>query len=139
MRKQSTIKHGFTLVEVLVTATIIALLASIGVTSYSTLTKQSRDAKRKADLQNIRSALEMYRSDNDYYPDTLSPIVPSGYLNKIPTDPQEPLKRYSYSPIGSPATTYSICAALETTTTAKSGCGDCGETCSYKLTPLGEE
>lgn len=139
MNKKKMQSNGFTLIEILVTATIIALLAGIGVTSYSTLTKQSRDAKRKADLENIRAALEMYRSDNDYYPDTLSPIVPSGYLNKIPTDPQTPSREYSYTPTGTPVTNYSLCAALETTNTTKTGCGDCGEACSYKLTPLGEE
>jgi prepilin-type N-terminal cleavage/methylation domain-containing protein len=61
-------KHGFTLVEILVVATIIGLLATAGVVSYTQLSKQSRDAKRKADLQQLAAALEMYKSNVGTYP-----------------------------------------------------------------------
>lgn len=133
-------KNGFTLIEVLVVATIISLLASIGFVSYTTFSKQSRDARRKTDLENVRSALELYRSDNDYYPQNLLTIAPT-YILTTPADPQTPDRLYPYSPTGSPATSYTICAGLEGVATSKTGCGDCGSgiTCSYKLTPLGVE
>ena len=63
-------RRGFTLIEVLVAVTIIAILTSIGVVSYSSVNKRSRDAKRKGDVEQLRSALEMYRADNSYYPNT---------------------------------------------------------------------
>ena len=63
-------KPGFTLIEVLVAATIIALLTSIGVVSYQAANRQARDAKRKADLEQIRAALEMYKTDNHWYPNS---------------------------------------------------------------------
>ncbi|KKU11410.1 MAG: hypothetical protein UX17_C0079G0007, partial [Parcubacteria group bacterium GW2011_GWC2_45_7] len=44
---------GFTLIEILVVATIIGLLAAGGFVTYSNLSRQSRDAKRKADLEQI--------------------------------------------------------------------------------------
>lgn len=91
-------KKGFTLIEVLVAVTIIAVLVSIGVVSYSSVNKRSRDAKRKGDVEQMRSALEMYRADNSYYPNTgsgawadasgLSTVLVSSYLPTIPSDPK---------------------------------------------------
>lgn len=91
-------RRGFTLIEVLVAATIIAVLTAIGVVSYGNINKKSRDAKRKSDIEQIRSALEMYRADNGWYPSTgsggywntsnlSSSLVPS-YMPAIPTDPK---------------------------------------------------
>jgi len=135
-------KKGFTLVELLVVATIISLLAVLGVNSYSALTKQSRDAKRKTDLENMRSALELYRSDNDYYVGVLTTLAPSSYLKITPQDPK-PGRSYVYCPAGtSPQyTNYYLCASLEGRTTTTACCGSCGSgvSCNYKLTPLGEE
>ncbi|MEK9179277.1 MAG: prepilin-type N-terminal cleavage/methylation domain-containing protein [Patescibacteria group bacterium] len=138
--RNRTNKNGFTLIEVLVVATIISLLASIGFVSYASFSRQSRDARRKTDLENVRSALELYRSDNDYYPVNLLTIAPT-YILTTPADPQSSERLYSYSPTGSPVTSYSMCAGLEGNTSSKTGCGDCGTgiTCSYKLTPLGVE
>lgn len=96
---------GFSLVELLVTVSIIAILIAVGIASYSTINKQSRDAKRKSDLEQIRAALEMYRADNGYYPSTgtgswvaastsadalagLTPVLVPTYIAGIPTDPK---------------------------------------------------
>ena len=91
-------KKGFTLIEVLVAVTIIAVLISIGVVSYGSVNRRSRDAKRKGDMEQLRSALEMYRADNSYYPNAgsgswantsgLSPVLVSTYLPAIPFDPK---------------------------------------------------
>ena len=91
-------KKGFTLIEVLVAVTIIAVLVSIGVVSYTSINKRSRDAKRKGDIEQIRSALEMYRADIGYYPNTgsgswadasgLSTVLVSTYIPVVPSDPK---------------------------------------------------
>lgn len=91
-------RKGFTLIEVLVAATIIAILISIGVVSYASVNKRSRDAKRKSDIEQLRSALEMYRADNDSYPNVgggswvdasdLEAALKPTYLPSIPTDPK---------------------------------------------------
>lgn len=60
--------HGFTLMEIVIVIGITGILASAGYASYVATQKNSRDGKRKADLETIRQALEMYKSENGSYP-----------------------------------------------------------------------
>lgn len=84
-------------------ATIIALLTSIGVVSYQAANRQARDAKRKADLEQIRAALEIYKADNaGQYPAAVNELsgweisndgdwlenLPATYLPQKPVDPK---------------------------------------------------
>ncbi len=117
-------KHrlGFSLIEVLVAATIIAVLAAIGATSYSSVNKRSRDTRRKSDLEQIRSSLEQYRTDKGYYPSqgagtwvqasTLSDLTSGGYISAIPSDPKSTTQSYWYqvtNPSGTPTLYYGYC------------------------------
>jgi len=104
MNKTKT--FGFTLVEILVVATIVALLAAGGVVSYSQFGKQSRDARRKADIEQVRAALEMYKSNNvsSSYPTAalgLDTLVTGTikYLNAIPLDPKTNATYITYTPL----------------------------------------
>lgn len=90
-------KKGFTLIEILVAATIIAILVTVGVVSYSTTTRNARDGKRKSDLEQIRQAMEMYRTDNGKYPSNCSTYTDvsscltalvSTYIPSLPVDPK---------------------------------------------------
>jgi general secretion pathway protein G len=92
-------KKGFTLLEVLVAATIMLVLTAVGMTSYSSVTRKSRDARRISDLEQMRQALEMYRADNGYYPavntaafatvaNLSATLVTGGYMASIPNDPR---------------------------------------------------
>lgn len=90
-------RRGFTLVELLISVSIIAILIAIGIASYSTINKQSRDTKRKSDIEQIRSALEMYRSENGYYPNVgsglfvsasnLDSVLKPSFIPVVPVDP----------------------------------------------------
>ena len=62
---------GFTLIELLVVITIIGILASIGLNTFTSAQRKSRDAKRKAHLKQISDALQSYSNDNinNEYPD----------------------------------------------------------------------
>jgi len=94
---QQLTKKGFTLIEIMVVVVIIAVLTVVGMVSYASINKNSRDAKRKSDIEQIRSALEMYRTDIGYYPTSSNAwidtaalndyLVVGGYISAIPTDP----------------------------------------------------
>lgn len=137
-RRGPTSSKGFTLIEVLVAASIIAILASIALVNYQAVNKKSRDGKRKVDLEQVRSALEIYRVDTNQYPAALGSLVtPTPYIQAIPTDPKSPTYQYRYS---GAANSYTLCAYLEggaVTTGCTGACGgDCITTpptsCNYK-------
>ena len=60
--------RGFTLIELLVVIAIIGILSSVVLASLNTARMKGRDARRMADLEQIRTALELYYNDRGYYP-----------------------------------------------------------------------
>jgi general secretion pathway protein G len=106
-------KKGFTLIELLVVIAIIGILITVGSVSYQRAVRLSRDSKRKTDLEQIRQAMETYRSENGAYPasGTWQSDLENGYITSVPEDD---VNAYTYTPNGS-LTTYSLCATLEST------------------------
>lgn len=66
--KQFKQQLGFTMIELLVVTTIIIVLTAIGLVSYTSANRNARNGKRKADLEMVRQALVLYRTDNGSYP-----------------------------------------------------------------------
>lgn len=58
---------GFTLIELMITVSIISILAVVGVAIYSGAQKNARDAKRRGDIDAIAKALEQTKLSNNNY------------------------------------------------------------------------
>lgn len=113
---------GFTMIELLVVATIIVLLSTIGLVSYQNVSRSARNGKRSADIESVRSALVLYRADNSTYPSVtgksnanfvsmIGTIQTAGYLSSEEVaDPKDPTFQYTYSSNGS---TFQVCATME--------------------------
>lgn len=87
MKQSAQNTSAFTLIEILIAISIIAILIIIPFFAFSRVLADSRDNDRKDKANNIQAALEQYRSDNGMYPDSLSDLVDEGYLAAIPLDP----------------------------------------------------
>jgi len=59
---------GFTLIELLVTIAIIGILSAIGIITLMNARERARDTKRRADLNSVRLALELYYDAQGAYP-----------------------------------------------------------------------
>lgn len=127
-------KNGFTLVELLITVSIIAILSAIALVSYSSFIKNARDTKRKSDLKVIQSALEEYHADQKYYPGSLDfsfnfpltnstggpPRTPSKiYLNRVPIAPAGAIPEYQYKAY---KTDGSVCIDSDNAATSTNKC-----------------
>ncbi len=137
---------GFTLIELLVVMTIIAIITALSLASFDGARKSAKDGRRKADIEQIRSALEVYRSDCGLYPTATSNLLSSTvaqclnnvYLSSVPADPNSTTTTsypYLYSKISN--NSYAICAHLELCDNCASvtcgGVSACGTgTCNYK-------
>lgn len=128
-------RRGFTLMEILVAISIIAILTAIGIVSYGSVNRRSRDTKRKSDTEQVRSALEMYRTDNGYYPaigagswtnaSGLSTVLVATYMPAIPSDPKSPDSAYRYKATNASGGNYygyCVSAYLESETPVSNSC-----------------
>ncbi len=84
-RRQSTL--GFTLIEMLVVFTLLALLLTIAVPRYFHAVEGSREKVRLQNMATLRDALDKYRADQGRYPNDLIELVNKQYLRMIPLDP----------------------------------------------------
>lgn len=125
-------KSGFTLVELIIVIAIIAILITMSIASFGTITKRSRDTRRKSDIEQVRSALEAYRANNKFYPNTGSgsyaeittlPLEPA-YISDIPDDLNTTVHYYYKATNLVSGNYYGYClsALVETVGTLATGC-----------------
>ena len=78
---------GFTLVELMVVLTVIALLLSVVVPEYIGRLHRAEEAVLQENLTLMRDALDKHYADAGRYPGTLEELVAKRYLRTIPKDP----------------------------------------------------
>jgi prepilin-type N-terminal cleavage/methylation domain-containing protein len=61
-------KRGFTLIELVVVISILAILSGVLVPRVTNHLKAARDARRLADIKAVRGAIEQYFADKGSYP-----------------------------------------------------------------------
>lgn len=119
--------RGFTLIELLVVIAIIAILSSIGLSTYFLAQKNARDGKRIADLDEVQKALEQYYSLNQRYPaETSYPSDINSYFanTAAPKDPSTGAN-YTYRDCSTSTNRYNLCTTLES----------CGSKCNLSSMP----
>lgn len=79
--------RGFTLIEVLVTMAIVAMIMTLAVPRYFANVERAREDVLREDLYILRDALDKFYSDKNHYPAILDELVTEKYLRAIPVDP----------------------------------------------------
>lgn len=108
---------GFTLIEIMISIAIVGITFGVIITSAAAVRQTGRDGQRQADILAIKSALQNFYADQNYFPNNLttttstdistySPLTNcSGtasctptktYLNFVPVDPSN--VAYKYKP-----------------------------------------
>lgn len=128
---------GFTMIELLVSLAIIAMLFTAVIALVGGLKEKSRDSKRISDVREIGKALVLYADNNSKFPisvtdviitgdDAISTLLESeGAINEVPSDPTHPINPYTYR-TDSSGNTFILSFCLETDTVPNylQGCGN---------------
>jgi prepilin-type N-terminal cleavage/methylation domain-containing protein len=131
------LQNGFTLIELMVTIAIIAILAVMGMSLFTNAQRSARDTKRISDIKEIQKALELYYTTNgSVYPASTNSLNNSTYFASgvLPPDPTSTTPYfYDYNPnCGAAKQGFKLCATME-----KSGgnSGEQGNACSAMTAP----
>lgn len=89
MRNGNFLKRfaGFTLVELLVVLSILALLLTIASPRYFESVERAKEASLRQSLVTVREAIDQYYADMGQYPEDIESLVQEKYINKMPKDP----------------------------------------------------
>lgn len=79
--------HGFTLVEMLVVLSIVALLVTMALPRYFGALAKARETTLRETLKTLRASIDGFRADRGRLPQSLSDLVEARYIREVPLDP----------------------------------------------------
>ncbi|MFC3378587.1 type II secretion system protein [Rugamonas sp. CCM 8940] len=79
--------RGFTMIELLVTLAIIAMLVTLAAPRYFGSIERTKEDVLREDLYILRNAIDHYYADRNVYPAELKDLVKEKYLRSLPVDP----------------------------------------------------
>ncbi|HEY9085234.1 MAG TPA: type II secretion system protein [Candidatus Tyrphobacter sp.] len=94
-------ERGFTLIEMMIVVAIIAILVTILVPNFMRARAQAQTAACEGNLKEIATALELYQTDHDAYPQ-------SGNVDASNTDLQPYLQQTPVDPAAGPGKPYTF-------------------------------
>jgi general secretion pathway protein G len=86
-RPRSSGARGFTLIEMMVVMTLIAILLTLAVPRYFSAIDNGRLNVQRQNVAAIRDAIDKFYGDQGKYPQTLDELVAKRYLRELPMDP----------------------------------------------------
>ena len=94
-------KKGFTIIELLIVISVIAILIGIALPRFRGMQEEGNIAKAKGELRTLQTAVESYYiHNNNTYPTALSSLTtatPNIIGSSLPTDPFNGTSNYGYA------------------------------------------
>lgn len=125
-------QKGFTLIELMITIGIVAILARIAYPSYTQYVARAKRAEARAEILKAEGWLERYYNENNRYSDAPATTTNAAFGNAFSTVPRTGGAYYNIS-LAVASSTYTV-TATRTGSMSTDGCGDYSKTNNGSLT-----